>query len=394
MPQDAIGSPIDEHADLVEPDGLPPQSPQSHLPQPDQDWLQQAGNVDMEPPPVSPGHASRQHSLLGEARTTDPKKPSLLGLRRVSLKAITACGIAGIAGLAYLQFKHDPSAVTDMLGTELIKLVPESAPVHRPNQGAIDPRLADPVALDMLQLETAPEATATADLMPAEKLPREELLNLGAPVGSVAEASVSAPPQQVDTAPAAAPATASAPTPGPTPIHAPAPVSEVAAPVQPTGVTNEELMQRLQRLELLLAQLQRQAAAPAPTPATPTPAAVATPAPSAAPSERRVAPAARPATVRTTKAPAPKPVKQAKAAGPATPAAPTLGGQLVSVDMWNGEASVVIASGLPGDRRVRVLRPGDVVNGLALRSADPVTRSATFVAPGSQGLTLYVSQGG
>ena len=95
-----------------------------------------------------------------------------------------------------------------------------------------------------------------------------------------------------------------------------------------------------------------------------------------------------------TKAATAQPVKQAKAPAAAQAPAPALGGQLVSVDMWNGEASVVISSGLPGDRRVRVLRPGDVVNGLALRSADPVTRTATFAAPGSQGLTLSVSQGG
>jgi hypothetical protein len=75
-------------------------------------------------------------------------------------------------------------------------------------------------------------------------------------------------------------------------------------------------------------------------------------------------------------------------------AAPALSGQLIAVDMWNGEPSVVVASGIPGDRRMRVLRPGDVVNGMALKSADPVSRTATFVAPGSPGLTLSVSQGG
>jgi len=84
----------------------------------------------------------------------------------------------------------------------------------------------------------------------------------------------------------------------------------------------------------------------------------------------------------------------AKAAPTEKPAAPALSGQLIAVDMWNGEPSVVVASGIPGDRRMRVLRPGDVVNGMALKSADPVSRTATFVAPGSPGLTLSVSQGG
>ncbi|KGG92163.1 hypothetical protein P368_11765 [Comamonas thiooxydans] len=105
--------------------------------------------------------------------------------------------------------------------------------------------------------------------------------------------------------------------------------------------------------------------------------------PSPRPAPKRVMVKAKPATPR-----------QAAKVVAAKPAAAPAGAQLVSVDMWNGEPSVVVASGVPGDRRVRVLRPGDVVNGLSLKSADPVSRTATFVAPGSQGLTLSVSNGG
>lgn len=46
------------------------------------------------------------------------------------------------------------------------------------------------------------------------------------------------------------------------------------------------------------------------------------------------------------------------------------------------------------DSRVSMSPPLVTLSITPLRSADPVTRSATFVAPGSQGLTLYVSQGG
>ncbi|ATG92744.1 hypothetical protein FRC75_07795 [Paracidovorax citrulli] len=130
-----------------------------------------------------------------------------------------------------------------------------------------------------------------------------------------------------------------------------------------------------------------EAAAPAPVVATASPTrAVAQPRPA---TQRAARASTRAAAARPAVAEAP----QSPATAQAKPAVP-LGGQLVAVDMWNGEPSVVVASGLAGDRRLRVLRPGDVVNGLALKSADPVSKSATFAAPGSAGLTLYVSQGG
>lgn len=351
-------------------DSLPPQS---HLPQPNDEWLQQIGNVSQSSTPAgSAGGSSREQS-----RSKASRKP------RIPLKYQAAGALVGIAVIAFLQFSKDPSAVTDMLGTELVKLVPESVPISRPAQPAVDPRLADPVALDMLQLERGPETTAAAHVPgPGQTEQFNGLPDLADAEGEVlGEAASAAQEVATDTV------TTSSPAPG-------TGATAVSAPAAPS-VSNEELMQRLQLLEGLVTQLvqQQQKAA-----------AKATTAPAAAPSAEKAAatePAtpvaqprrtARPANV--AKAPAAKPAKQAKTSAPAAQPAPALGGQLVSVDMWNGEASVVITSGLPGDRRVRVLRPGDVVNGMALRSADPVTRSATFVAPGSQGLTLYVSQGG
>ncbi len=344
-------------------DTLPPQS---HLPQPEPDWLQQIGNV---------GHSPASAGAREQERSKGTRK------RRIPLKYQTAGALVGIAVIGFLQLSKDPFAVTDMLGTELVKLVPESAPISRPAQPAVDPRLADPVALDMLQLERGPETTAA---IPGQgQVEQFESLPAVPEAPSEALGETVSENQEVATEPApsfSAPGTDR---------------TAVTANVAPS-VSNEELMQRLQLLEGLVTQLvqqQRKAAAKA----TPTASAAAPSAEKATATEPATPVAqprrtAKPANV--AKAPTAKQAKQAKTSAPTAQPAPALGGQLVSVDMWNGEASVVITSGLPGDRRMRVLRPGDVVNGMSLRSADPVSRSATFVAPGSQGLTLYVSQGG
>jgi hypothetical protein len=75
------------------------------------------------------------------------------------------------------------------------------------------------------------------------------------------------------------------------------------------------------------------------------------------------------------------------------PAAPALGQQLLSIDMWGGTPSVVMTSGLPGDTRTRTLRPGDTLNGVTLRTADPATGRATFMS-GGQRFTLSLGNGG
>jgi Meckel syndrome type 1 protein len=72
---------------------------------------------------------------------------------------------------------------------------------------------------------------------------------------------------------------------------------------------------------------------------------------------------------------------------------PKLGAQLLSVDMWGGSSSVVVTSGLPGDTRTRTLRPGESLNGVTLRSADPATGQATFVSDGHV-FTLSLRDGG
>ncbi|MFA1602587.1 hypothetical protein ACDW82_02900 [Alcaligenes faecalis] len=63
-------------------------------------------------------------------------------------------------------------------------------------------------------------------------------------------------------------------------------------------------------------------------------------------------------------------------------AAPKPSVRLVSVDMWDGKPSVVVASTRPGDNQTLVMRPGDTVNGVTLQSASASERSASFLVNG------------
>ncbi|QXX79120.1 hypothetical protein HC956_08880 [Alcaligenes faecalis] len=63
-------------------------------------------------------------------------------------------------------------------------------------------------------------------------------------------------------------------------------------------------------------------------------------------------------------------------------AAPKPSVRLVSVDMWDGKPSVVVASTHAGDNQSLVMRPGDTVNGVTLQSASASERSASFLVNG------------
>lgn len=325
------------------------------------------------------------HAAAGQAagqaaksipRVKDQRK-RLVGNRLVR-RCVLGGASLGICVLAYLNF-WPKSTVPDLLGTSLPSVPAEVIASALPQVEPVDPRLSDASA-DMLGdfsgFVPAPEPASVATSL-AASLDGQPVLHTP-PAGAEPVASAM-------TVAAAVPAPEST-----TPAEAPHP---------PAGPDNTELLQRLQRMELLLAQLQKQLEqqAAATVLSTPADAGVVGPVPAARP---KPAPVQKVAKATTPKAPAaPKasqPVKAApvQVAKQPTAPAPKLSGQLVSVDMWNGQPSVVVASGIAGDRRVRVLRPGDVINGLALRSADPVTQSATFAVPGSAGLTLYVSQGG
>ncbi|PZP58228.1 MAG: hypothetical protein DI604_33790 [Delftia acidovorans] len=296
-----------------------------------------------------------------------------------------AVSLAGIALLGYLQYGPSIRQVPDLLGTNLpsVGTIEPSGPDEL--RAPIDPRLGGLDQLGISELDTSanPAQPSLAQPQGLQALPE-------------ASALVAAPAESP-----AASATAAAADP------------ELAA-----------RMQRMQRMEAMMIELSQQlahmreqdakarAATPAVVQAVPAPATAAavTPAQSSAPapaptatepqtarpatSAPRVLVKAQPARAATSRPAVNQKAATSKAAPAEKPAAPALSGQLIAVDMWNGEPSVVVASGIPGDRRMRVLRPGDVVNGMALKSADPVSRTATFVAPGSPGLTLSVSQGG
>lgn len=295
-----------------------------------------------------------------------------------------AVSLAGIALLGYLQYGPTIRQVPDLLGTNLpsVGTIEPSGPDEL--RAPIDPRLGGLDQLGISELDTSAN--------PAQP-------SLAQPQGLQAEPEASA----LVATPAQSPA---------------APSTPAAAAADP------ELAARMQRMEAMMIELSQQlahmreqdakarAGTPAVVQAVPAPATAAAvaPAQSSAPAPAPTATeshTARPATsaprvlvkAQPVRAATSRPAVHQKAAAskavPAEkPAAPALSGQLIAVDMWNGEPSVVVASGIPGDRRMRVLRPGDVVNGMALKSADPVSRTATFVAPGSPGLTLSVSQGG
>ncbi|MBR5950720.1 MAG: hypothetical protein IKZ87_04725 [Actinomycetaceae bacterium] len=66
-------------------------------------------------------------------------------------------------------------------------------------------------------------------------------------------------------------------------------------------------------------------------------------------------------------------------------------GALLAVDMWDGKPSAVIGTGIPGDRRVRVLQPGEQLAGVALVKADARRGSATF-STGTGVFTMFVDE--
>jgi Meckel syndrome type 1 protein len=79
-------------------------------------------------------------------------------------------------------------------------------------------------------------------------------------------------------------------------------------------------------------------------------------------------------------------------AGASAVASP-IGVQLMAVDLWNGTPSAVIGTTTPGDGRIKVMQPGDVINGVQLRGAQADGQRATFGVRGSaDSVSLVVGQ--
>ena len=64
--------------------------------------------------------------------------------------------------------------------------------------------------------------------------------------------------------------------------------------------------------------------------------------------------------------------------------------QLLSIDVWDGRPSVVVGTGVPGDKRVRVLQPGEQLHGVGLHSVDAAAGRATFSVGNGSLVTLDV----
>lgn len=356
-------------SDQQQDDTVPGVDPDANLlPQPE-DWLE----------------AEIAAQNRAQAATAAPTAPARK-VKRTSNKrtrAVICLGVVAICVLGYLNWSGK-SDVQDLLGSELPSIPAELIASSLPQIEPVDPRLSGDVDLLGTYSIAQTEAVPAAVVLPSAAFELEGL-DISEPAINAQEPAFYAQKPGLD-------------------LQEPA-VAAVSPAVAPTAVEsglpsdNSELLVRLERMEQLLALLQQQmelqakinaaaaTSAAAPVQAQAKPLQEAPVRKLAKASETKITPAKRPRQV------AAKPV-QPEVTKTAAASPSKLSGQLVSVDMWNGQPSVVVASGLPGDRRVRVLRPGDVINGLALRSADPVSQSATFSAPGSAGLTLFVSQGG
>ena len=71
---------------------------------------------------------------------------------------------------------------------------------------------------------------------------------------------------------------------------------------------------------------------------------------------------------------------------------PQYNGRLLSVDMWDGKLSVVVSTGDPNDKRVRVLQPGESYNGITLREASVQNRNASFDVGGGKLVKLGLEE--
>lgn len=71
-------------------------------------------------------------------------------------------------------------------------------------------------------------------------------------------------------------------------------------------------------------------------------------------------------------------------------AKPDAGVQLLAVDLWAGTPSVVLGTTAPGDKRIKVMQPGDQVNGVVLKRADLAGQRAIFALRGGQEAELSV----
>ena len=182
--------------------------------------------------------------------------------------------------------------------------------------------------------------------------------------------------------------------------------SELAAALaMPAGTENspaapapapapEAVVLRVAALEMQLASLQQELqrlqehSAPAAASTSP---AVAAQSAAAAP---RPAPKRRRTVARATVRQAAPAVASAQASAPSAEQQlrNQMQAQLLAIDVWDGRPSVVVGTGLPGDKRVRVLQPGEQLHGVGLHSVDVAAGKATFSVGAGSLVTLDVKE--
>lgn len=283
------------------------------------------------------GRPGAAHALHADQAAASPSRAAAApGAQKGGRSRVLLLGLAVVAALAFAGYKYTRSPGTQMA----------AAPGSESPLTAGLPPVFDEPARTGPTGPALPSAPAEAAKPAAATQPQADASNL---LG------------QVPTSPAAQSGAVIAPATG-TGAADQAPAATGAVEPAAAGVT-QALQERVQTVETLVQELREQLARLQGQQAE---LAAKASAPRAAPRSR---PAARPV-----------------AAAPATPepAAPRLAGRLLAVDSWGGVPSVIVGTGIPGDKRTRVLRPGDTYNGVALVEASRARGEATFMADGKQ----------
>ena len=224
------------------------------------------------------------------------------------------------------------------------------------------------VLAGMLAWFFVPRMFKSADkAAPAVAQPRDPSLPVAAPTDTASElAAALAMPAGTENSPAA-------------PAPAPAPEAVVLR-VAALEMQLASLQQELQRLQ--------EHSAPAAASTSP---AVAAQSAAAAP---RPAPKRRRTVARATVRQAAPAVASAQASAPSAEQQlrNQMQAQLLAIDVWDGRPSVVVGTGLPGDKRVRVLQPGEQLHGVGLHSVDVAAGKATFSVGAGSLVTLDVKE--
>lgn len=112
--------------------------------------------------------------------------------------------------------------------------------------------------------------------------------------------------------------------------------------------------------------------------------------------ERAVRERPRPSIAAAPAKPAPRAATQPPAPAQSKPKAQPAdpGVQLLTIDSWGGEPSIIVGTTAPGPVRTRTLTVGDTINGITLRAVDARLGIATFDVGGGELRTLTLGGAG